>query len=62
MKSEFDGDNYIVVYKHDDKCKVKPFKTLEKATKYYEKKMFKCTGVWRSVVLMDTLGHYIRRY
>lgn len=64
MKSEFDGHNYIVVYKHDDKCKIKPFKTLDKARKYYDKKMYECASTmgWRTVALMDTMGREIKRF
>lgn len=63
MKSEFDGHNYIVVAKHDNRCKIKPFKTLEKATKYYNKienKFFKRTHYeWRSVVIVNAMGREI---
>lgn len=67
MNKGFKGHNYIVVYKydnykHEDKCKIKAFKTLEKAKKYFDKMKTKYTYGWHSVVLMDTMGRAINKY
>lgn len=66
MKSEFYGHNYIVVVKHDNRCKIKPFKTFEKAKKYYNKienKFYKCTHYkWCSVVIVNAMGREINPF